>query len=350
MNHQAEVEQSLLYILHVRPGGDVGRLLTLQHACLPDFFKAYTSLVDHKLVDKDGEGKLTLTDAGRSKLPEQATTKPQFSAYCAPCEGRGYHVENQQQPLSVQLNEIIKDRPSPLEMYDQWYMTANHSSYRAEFIRENGDLVGKKVLFIGDDDLLSVAVSLTRLPKEVVVLEIDERIVDFVNKLGKALNIPLSGRVYDIRLPLDESLARQYDVFICDPTETMQGFNLFVSRGVSSLRGVGSVVYFGLTCLEASKKKWFEIQKLLHSMNLVITEIRHNFTEYPDPPWVNNLSIWTNLATTPTCTWYKSCLYRLELIDDPKPAIVGECELEGDVYEDDESWATTSNKTEVEKS
>lgn len=234
-------------------------------------------------------------------------------------------------------------------MYDQWYMTADHSSFRAEFIRENGDLIDKKILFIGDDDLLSVAVSLTRLPKEVVVLEIDERIVEFVNKLGKDLNIPLSGRVYDIRLPLDETLARQFDVFICDPTETMQGFSLFVSRGVSSLRSVGSAVYFGLTALEASKKKWFQIQKLLHSMNLVVTEIRHNFTEYPDPPWVNNLSIWTNLKTTPSCTWYKSCLYRLELIDEPKPAIVGECELEGDVYEDDESWATTSNKTEVEK-
>jgi len=348
--NQEETERSLLYILHVKPGVDVCKLLTLQHACLPDFYKAYTSITDKKWIQKDSEGKLSVTDEGRKALPEQALTQKPFSTFCGPCEGRGYHVDDSPKPLSLELNEIIKNRPSPLEKYDQWYMTADHSSYRAEFISDNGDLVGKKVLFIGDDDLLSVAVSLTRLPKEVVVLEIDERIVEFVNELGKKLNIPLSGRVYDIRLPLDETLAGQFDVFICDPTETMQGFNLFVSRGVSSLRGIGSVVYFGLTCLEASKKKWFEIQKLLHGMNLVITEIRHNFTEYPDPPWVNNLSIWTNLKTTPTCTWYKSCLYRLELIDEPKPAIVGECELEGDVYEDDESWATTSNKTEVEKS
>jgi len=348
--NQEETERSLLYILHVKPGVDVCRLLTLQHACLPDFYKAYIAITDKKLIQKDAEGKLTLTDEGRKALPEQALAQKPFSTFCEPCEGRGYCVPDPPKPLSTELNKIITGRPSPLEKYDQWYMTADHSSYRAEFIRENGDLVGKKVLFIGDDDLLSVAVSLTRLPKEVVVLEIDERIVEFVNNLGKELNLPLTGRVYDIRLPLDETLARQYDVFICDPTETMQGFNLFVSRGVSSLRSVGSVVYFGLTCLEASKKKWYEIQKLLHSMNLVITEIRHNFTEYPDPPWVNNLSIWTNLKTTPSCTWYKSCFYRLELIDEPKPAIVGECELEGDVYEDDESWATTSNKTEVEKS
>jgi len=189
---------------------------------------------------------------------------------------------------------------------------------------------------------------MTRLPKEVLVLEIDQRIVDFVNKVGKDFNIPLRGQQYDIRLPLDETIARQFDVFVCDPTETMQGFSLFVSRGVSSLKGEGSAVYFGLTSLEASKKKWYEIQKVLHGMNLVVTDIRHNFTEYPDPPWVNTLSIWTNLKTTPTCPWYKSCFYRLELIDEPKPLIVGNCELEGDVYEDHESWATTSNKTEVE--
>lgn len=45
---------------------------------------------------------------------------------------------------------------------------------------------------------------------------------------------------------------------------------------------------------------------------------------------------------------YKSCFYRLEAIDVPKPAIDGDYEFVGDVYVDDESWATTSNKTEVD--
>jgi len=346
----SEEERALLYILHLNPGVDVCKLLTLQHACLPDFYKAYRSIEDKQWIKKGEDQGLHVTDEGRKQMTHEAVHGAPFSTFCNDCEGRGYHSSTPLTPLSASLVDIIDGkRPSPLEKYDQWYMTPAHSSFRAEFIKDNGDLLGKKILFIGDDDLLSVAVALTRLPKEVVVLEIDERIVEFVTKLGKDLNIPLSGQTYDIRLPLSESIASQFDVFICDPTETMQGFNLFVSRGVSSLRGVGSVVYFGLTALEASKKKWFAIQKLLYSMNLVITDIRHNFTEYPDPPWVNTLSIWSNLKTTPSCTWYKSCLYRMELIDEAKPAIVGECELEGDVYEDDESWATTSNKTEVEQ-
>jgi len=85
-------------------------------------------------------------------------------------------------------------------------------------------------------------------------------------------------------------------------------------------------------------------------MNLVVTDIRHNFTEYPDPGWEERLPIWANLKLKPTCPWYKSCVWRLETIDTPKPAIAGDYEFQGDVYVDDESWATTSNKSEVDLS
>eukprot|EP01126_Amoeba_proteus_P024362 TRINITY_DN2455_c0_g1_i4.p1 TRINITY_DN2455_c0_g1~~TRINITY_DN2455_c0_g1_i4.p1 ORF type:complete len:363 (-),score=68.64 TRINITY_DN2455_c0_g1_i4:43-1086(-) len=341
-------ELELLYLLHCHPNVDVCKLLTLQHSCLPQFFTAYKSIESQGFIQKDGHGGLTLTEEGRRQLPPQALTNERFSTFCEKCEGRGYSLPEPPTNLSEELNRILLDRPAPLEVYDQWYMTSTHASFRTEFMRDSADLIDKRILFIGDDDLLSVAVALTHLPKEVVVVEIDQRLVDFVNRMGKELGFPLRARQYDLRLPLDESLIGQFDVFVCDPTETMQGLSFFLSRGVSSLKGVGSAVYFGLTSLEASKKKWFEIQKLLHNMNLVITDIRHNFTEYPDPPWVNTLSIWTNLRHTPTCTWYKSCFYRLELIDVPNPLIVGSYELEGDVYEDDESWATTGNKTEVE--
>lgn len=53
-----EVEHSLLYILLNRPGIDVCKLLTLQHACLPDFYKAYMSIEDKKFITKDADGKV----------------------------------------------------------------------------------------------------------------------------------------------------------------------------------------------------------------------------------------------------------------------------------------------------
>ena len=109
-------------------------------------------------------------------------------------------------------------------------------------------------------------------------------------------------------------------------------------------RGIGCPVYFGLTSLECDKKKWFEIQKVLLGMNFAITDVLRNFTEYPDPGWEDRLPIWAHLATKPSSTWYRSSYFRLEAIDEPKPAIHGAYEGPWDFFLDDETWATTETK------
>ena len=59
---------------------------------------------------------------------------------------------------------------------------------------------------------------LVGLPREVVVLEIDGRIIDFVNDAAKKHNLKLRGCRYDIRVPLTADFAKNFDVFVCDPT------------------------------------------------------------------------------------------------------------------------------------
>lgn len=54
-----EVEKSLLYTILVKPGMDVCKLLTQQHACLPDFYKAYVSIEEKGWITKDGDGKVS---------------------------------------------------------------------------------------------------------------------------------------------------------------------------------------------------------------------------------------------------------------------------------------------------
>jgi len=347
------LDLQLLYLISVTPGLDVCHLITQQKGSLPQFYASFKRLQEGALVTVTGDtGVLALTDAGKAKLPAQiqGNTVGSFQSKCPDCITRGYSDKSKtfNKENLQQLAEILKDRPPALEQFDQWYMTPEHASYRVDFLRDCGDLTDKKILFIGDDDLLSISTAFTGLPREVVVLEIDGRIIDFVNAAAKKHNLKLRGCRYDIRVPLTSDFAKNFDVFVCDPTETMTALNLFLSRGVSCLKGIGSSVYFGLTALEASTKKWYDVQQLLHGMNLCLTDIRHNFTEYPDPGWEQELPIWKNLKLKPTCPWYKSCFYRLEAIDTPKPAIAGDFEFTGDVYVDDESWATTSNKTEVD--
>jgi len=349
------LDLQLLFLVSQNPSIDVCHLITKQHGSLPQFYASFRRIQEASLITVTGEtGLCQITPAGVEKLPTQAKDAKlgSFQSKCTNCTGRGYVTSTPSfnEEKFKKLVEILKDRPAAVEEYDQWYMAPEHAVYRTDFFNQCGDLAAKKILFIGDDDLLSVATALTGLPSEVVVLEIDQRIIDFVNKTAKDHNLKLKGFRYDIRVPLTPDFAKNFDVFVCDPTETVQAFKLFVSRGVSCLKGVGSSLYFGLTALEASTKKWFEFQGLLRDMNMVITDIRHNFTEYPDPDWAQSLPIWQNLKLKPTCPWYKSCVYRLEAIDVPKPVIAGDYEFVGDVYVDDESWATTANKSEVDSS
>jgi len=70
----------------------------------------------------------------------------------------------------------------------------------------------------------------------VVVLEVDERIIEFTNKVAKDLNLRLRAQVFDARYALPNDLIRHFDVFACDPVETVEGCKVFISRGVSGLK------------------------------------------------------------------------------------------------------------------
>jgi len=262
---------------------------------------------------------------------------------CSRCEGRGYGCKDDYPPLHV-YKRVAVDRPLAREEFDQWFMTPEHALHRIGFIHSRGDLLNKKLLVIGDDDLIGIAAAITGLPDEVVVLEVDERIIDFTNRVAKDLNLKLRAQTFDARLPLPQTLEKQFDVFTCDPVETVEGCKVFISRGVSGLKGTGCPVYFGLTTLECDKKKWFDIQKLLLDMNFAITDVLRNFTEYPDPGWEERLPIWTHLATKPSSVWYRSSLCRIEAIAEPKPTVVNEYQGPWDFFLDEETWATTDEK------
>jgi len=277
--------------------------------------------------------------------------------------------------LLEEYESVVGSRPAALATYDQWFMGAHDALLRIAFFHDRGDLLNKRLLIIGDDDLLGIAAAITGLPKEVVVLEIDERIINFTNSVAESyrkkqeedekddeennktnknktnLNrrrmSPLRAIKFDVREDLPSDLRGSFDTFACDPVETVAGCKLFLSRGVSGLRGFGSALYFGLTALECSKRKTFEIQKLVSDMGFALTDNLRGFTEYPDPGWEDQLPIWQSLGVKPTSTWYKSSLYRWEVIlEHPKPSIEGEYTGDWNFFIDSESWATTQDKDE----
>jgi hypothetical protein len=299
-------------------------------------------MIEGGLISVDG-GIVSLTDKGRDLAKEIPAIPLTFT--CRRCQGQGYIIPENFEKVAKAFYDIAEDRPLPIEEYDQGYMRPEDVLKRVALLYERGDLASRDILVIGDDDLFSIAASLTRLPSKVVVLEVDKRLVKFINKNAKENNLCVEARSYDVREPIDKEFEQSFDVFLCDPVETLEGIKLFLSRGVSSLRGIGSAGYFGLTTLEASLKKWYEIQRMLLDMGFVITDIKRKYSEYP---WEDNnfkryqekLPIMRYLKSECNYSWYKSAFYRIECIKEPKPLVTGEQKIGDKFYLDDESWAT----------
>jgi len=329
------LETQILQALAGQREISVWKLISLQDWSLPEFYSALIELERNGLISTRG-GVVGLTELGKEVVKRRGLEH--VDVKCASCDGSGY-VEY---PVGDLFREIARERPLPVKEYDQGYINPGDVLKRVSFIYERGDLSGTKIFVVGDDDLLSVAMALTGMPERVVAVDIDRRVVDFINRVADRHGLSLEAEVYDVQQP--PRFRKEFDVFVTDPVETLPGITLFLSRGVATLKGRGSVGYFGLTTLEASKKKWFEIEKRIHDMNFVITDIRRDFSWYGGEDnflrYQADLPIVKKIGTPARVDWFRSSFFRIEAIDAPHPLVSGELVLGKDVYVDDESWAT----------
>jgi hypothetical protein len=320
-------------------------LVDVQDGSLSEFYNVLQKMESQNIIERV-EGRVSLTREGKKRIEAMNVRFIDFD--CKTCDGRGYVIPSELEGVKETFFKISKRRPLPIEEYDQGYMSPSDVLLRIAFMYERGDLCGRDIFVIGDDDLLSIAASLTDLPSKVVAVDIDERLVNFINDVSRAHGLNLSAYLYDVQEPLKGGFAGEFDVFVSDPVETLEGIKLFLSRGVAALRGVGAAGYFGLTTLEASKRKWYDIQGMLGRMGFVITDIRRKFSIYPLEEnnffrYEQNLPIVKKLGVASDYDWFKSAFYRIEAVKQPNPLVRGTIRLGKKIYIDEESWATPSD-------
>jgi predicted methyltransferase len=298
----------------------------------PHFVKTLKSLVK--------KGLISITDA--DVLLTEKGMKLVRAIRLLPAEEIAGRVETARKDFI----KVTRKRPRTTTLYDQGYMTMNSVFRRVSLIARSGDARGKRIAVLGDDDLLSVALCLATEPTHVTVLEIDERIVDFIAEVAAELKLPITAARWDLKSPLPARYKGCFDTFVTDPSETMPGLKMFLSRGMYTLQaGEGRSGYFGLTAIEASHSKWGELQGwLLRTYPLAITHILPGYAYYDN---------WTGIAKqtagyglepfkkTPRTTWFNSALVRLETIAGFTPKQTGK--TRGSIFEDDESCGTTKN-------
>ncbi len=318
-------------------------LLRESEADGPSFTRALGSLLGNEWVETRGEF-LYLTERGREA---SLSFREIEEVTCPHCRGRTVSPGEQFEGFGERFREISRGRPEAISDFDQGYILPEDTIARVLYLYRRGDLEGRKILFLGDDDLTSLACALTGLPRSIQVLEIDSRLNEFLRQRARE-NRWENYRVldYDAREPIPRDLDGQFDVFFTDPVETISGITLFLSRCASGLKGESSAGYFGLTTIECSLSKWQQIQRNLLEMKFVITDIVHNFHEYilerrgigeKGYRIHSNAPISTGL---PDVNFFRSNLVRIEALEVPKPLMLDKVAWGRDLYYDDEMWVT----------
>ncbi|NHM27412.1 bis-aminopropyl spermidine synthase family protein [Desulfofundulus sp. TPOSR] len=320
-------------------------LIKEQDGHLAHFTQVMEEMLALGLVRYEGSY-IYLTDKGKEEARGQGLS-PLQPLTCPTCGGKTVTFQGSFPRVLREFAEIVRQRPAAIAEFDQGYVDTMSTVARVAIMYQRGDLENQDILLIGDDDLTSIAIALTGMARHITVLEVDDRLVEFIDLQARKKGwTNLSVHRYDVRHPLPREFQGQYDTFLIDPVETLPGIRLFLSRCALSLRGKGSAGYFGLTHLEASRDKWYFIQRLILDMNFVITDIIHNFQEYEleregfvskNYPLVQRAF---GPLPVPDTNWYTSNFFRLEAVAKPRVPEQENIPTGREFYFDDEAYAT----------
>ena len=189
--------------------------------------------------------------------------------------------------LEKKYQHIFSQRPQVDVKIDQAKSTAYTSFKRALLCLQDFSLIGKKILCVGDDDLVSVAIVL--LLKElslsnnqftkICVFDIDKRFLDYIKEISHTYSYDITCECINLKEPLPLKYSNIFDCFFTDPPYTINGLDLFLSRGLSALKkekGLSVFLSFGNKPIQES----FDIQNHLNEFGLIIKEIFHDFNSY----------------------------------------------------------------------
>lgn len=248
------------------------------------------------------ERPVRLTPLGRELFGYRATSVPAHS--CPSCEGRGVVFADELEDVVAELTEIADAAPRTRVEIDQSHCTVPTKLRRVLTMHEAQALEGRRVLFLGDDDLMSVTVErvaqhygFAGSVTEMVVIDIDPAVLDFCRAKLPDPVFPVSFIQHDLRSPLPPELVGLFDTVFTDPPYTPDGAELFLSRAAAALsdRGGGSVFFcFGMKPPPVSLR----VQAAIAGMGFVIRRIVRNFNEYAGAGALGGVSNLYHLTST----------------------------------------------------
>jgi len=252
------------------------------------------------------DGPASLSDVGRSLIQRSWGGTRVQETTCPVCKGRGHRWPPGFPELLNKVSNCYRNRPRVDVKLDQSQAEPETSLLRASYMVARGGVLGRRVLILGDDDLISLSILLwvreTVGPESlkhcsVVVVDKDTRYLEFISDIADRENLSIETVEHDLRLPLPGKLG-QFDSFATDPPYTVPGCQLFVSRALERLVRNGTGM--GFLCFAQSRLDTLgEVQRSLADMGLAILEMIPGFNRYVGCSILANASALFHLSVSP---------------------------------------------------
>lgn len=219
---------------------------------------------------------------------------------CPHCDGLGLAVPAELKTLADELELVASGAPQARPELDQTHCTVATKIHRVLKLHDSGALDGKRVILLGDDDLISVAIArfatLTGVGvRSIAVVDTDPAVLRWIGE--QVADVDLTLVEHDLREPLPAALAGSFDVACTDPPYTVHGASLFLSRAVSALRaGPGQHVFFSFGARRPDEM--LATQRLIADLGLVLRSLSPNFNSYLGAGILGSSSHLYHLRTT----------------------------------------------------
>lgn len=272
-----------------------------------------------RLIDQMVQNEIISFDKDKKLFYSKGSSYEQ--SYCHFCNGDRVTTDIFDDKLEI-LKKIWKNKPLPTFLFDQRPVNMNTSLKRASYFLNRGDLIENAIVFLGDDDLTSIAVALLPIKCNITVLDVDKRIIEYINFVSKKHNLNhLKALEFNVNEDVPKKLRNKFDVLFTDPTPEKIPFTVFMNKSVELLKKKNSILYTSI--YSSAMKKTIELQRIINKMNMLITDVVPEFTEYKaiyDLYTQNDIEIMKkyNIFYDEKSICFTESMFRLEILHNTK--------------------------------
>ena len=196
-------------------------------------------------------------------------------------------IKNYVQNLSSNNNQFVIEHNKHekklshrfVNKYSQLPCTVDTQQKRALLFEEK-KFHNKHILLLGDDDLLSLELS-RRYFKHVTVVDCDKLLLEKIKKLTEKAIYPVTLIHMDLKDGLPDSILAKFDVVCFDPPQNSNGFKLFLSWALKSLKNDVSFLFIMINSDIFKQSDFNEYLATIFQSGYILTQKHASFNSYP---------------------------------------------------------------------